>query len=171
MTPRFLHAVAHTLAWEGGFTHNPSDRGGDTRFGISAATFPHENIAQLTIDRAIQLYCVTFWMPLCLDELPPRIAAKVFDTAVNMGPTAATRLLQQAFNILAGAAQQLVEDGVMGAVTRGRANRFQSEDVLLAVYCGLQWERYRQIIETNPSQRTFLGGWARRASYQPEAGV
>ena len=50
--PRIFSAVERVLADEGGYSSNPADPGGETRFGISARSNPGVNIATLTRDEA-----------------------------------------------------------------------------------------------------------------------
>ncbi|MGB6555138.1 MAG: glycosyl hydrolase 108 family protein [Candidatus Binataceae bacterium] len=92
----FLAAVSRVLEDEGGTENAPDDPGGITRFGISAREYPTLDIANLTRADAIAIYYRDYWRPFGLDAAPGPIAAKVFDLAVNIGPSHAIGCLQRA---------------------------------------------------------------------------
>lgn len=69
---------------DGGFTNDPDDPGGATKFGISQRAHPNENIPNLTIERARELYFKGYWLPYC-EGVDWPINIVVFDTAVNGG--------------------------------------------------------------------------------------
>ena len=106
---------------EGGFTKDPRDRGNwdsgriyigtlkGTKYGISAAQYPLENIADLTIDRSKQLYKRDYWDKLNCDQMPTTIAFDMFDMAVNSGVKTAALILQKTVHSF--------EDGVIGEQT------------------------------------------------------
>ena len=48
----FQKALAFTLKWEGGYSNNHNDKGGETRYGISKKAFPDVDIENLTLDQA-----------------------------------------------------------------------------------------------------------------------
>lgn len=88
----FDNAVNRTLGFEGGM--NPSDSNGSaSNFGINAAANPDVNVASLNKDQATQIYKQRYWDPLGLDNVDPRLAHVVFDTAVNAGPGKAQELM------------------------------------------------------------------------------
>lgn len=117
----FDAAFARTVAHEGGHTVDPRDRGNWTggeigkgacrgaNYGISAAAYPHEDIANLTIDRARELYRRDYWGPAGCDAMPPGVKGDLFDAAVNSGVRAAIKMLQ-------GACGE-TQDGVLGPRT------------------------------------------------------
>lgn len=105
----FITLIDRVLGHEGGYVNDPQDPGGETRWGISKRAYPHEDIAHLSRDMAIELYRRDYWLTIRGPELPRAIAFQVLDTAVNHGPETAIRLLQGA----AGAEQ----DGVIGPNT------------------------------------------------------
>ena len=96
---------------EGGYV-NPKpedDPGGETKFGISKRSYPHEDIPGMTLDRAKAIYLADFWNVVGCDLLPDTARFDVFDVAVNSGPHEARLLLQQAAKTPA--------DGVIGPNT------------------------------------------------------
>ena len=105
----FDTALEFTLRWEGGYSEDPADPGGATKYGISARAYPTVNIKALTVAAAGEIYRRDFWSYCHGDQLPPRLALALFDTAINCGPAKAVRLLQQTLRVPA--------DGVIGPQT------------------------------------------------------
>jgi lysozyme family protein len=98
---------------EGGYVNNPADPGGETRYGISKRSYPGEDIANMTLERAKQLYARDFWGPAGCDALPDLLKFEMFDLAVNTStpgkPATAIKILQQAVGSVA--------DGILGPKT------------------------------------------------------
>lgn len=101
------------LRWEGGDSHRLDDPGGLTRFGIAQATHPTLDVESLTREEAVAIYRRDYWDALRLDDLPPAVALYLFDSAVNLGPVRAVRMLQAGVGLTGRAI-----DGVLGPVTR-----------------------------------------------------
>ena len=81
----FEKALAFVLLWEGGYTNDPDDPGGETNFGISKRAYPRENIKTMTRERAAELYKRDYWIPSGAEREPFPMALVLFDTAVNCG--------------------------------------------------------------------------------------
>jgi lysozyme family protein len=180
---RFTKCLARVLEHEGGFNDIPADRGGATNFGISlrflraeAAINPRvrglfpagpidvADIRALTREQAAQIYLWCFWTPMHCDALPAPVDGAVFDQAVNAGPRAAARLLQQAINCaLPVGKPKLLEDGQIGARTLAAA-RVPAPSIIRDWMRQLAADRYQQIVRLDPSQRVFLRGWLARAA-------
>lgn len=98
---------------EGGYVNNPADPGGETKYGISKRSYPSEDIANLTLERAKAIYLRDFWDPAGCDALPDALKFEMFDLAVNTSapghPVTAIKLLQRAVGE--------VDDGVLGPHT------------------------------------------------------
>jgi lysozyme family protein len=105
----FDQAVKIVLVHEGGYSLDPKDPGGETRFGISKRAYPMLDIKNLTMEAAIDIYKSDYWDSLAIDQMPPDIRLMVFDCAVNQGRTRAVRILQGALGVK--------QDGVLGAMT------------------------------------------------------
>ena len=75
----------HLMTLEGGdkLVNNPKDPGGLTKFGISKRAYPNEDIENLTLARARELFLRDYWKPCYCDKLPESIAVVVCDTAFN----------------------------------------------------------------------------------------
>lgn len=131
----FALALAFTISVEKAFQKDPGDPGNwtggkvgvgvlkGTCYGISAASYPDEDIANMTPARAAELYRRDYWAKIAGDNLPPAVALMAFDTAVNHGQGVAAMMLQRAV----GAAS----DGKIGPITLGRVRTQPPKAVLL----------------------------------------
>lgn len=157
----FEKSVAVVLAHEGGYVNNAADPGGETKYGISKRSYPNEDIKNLTITRAKEIYFADFWSPYKYDGIASdAFATKLFDTAVNVGPKRAFRFAQQA---LVKLGKVVTVDGVFGPGTLAAINSVDNS-VLLNVYRGIQAEYYKGLVAADPSKAVFLRGWLIRAA-------
>ena len=105
----FDDAVAHVLRFEGGYSFDKNDPGGETNFGISKRSYPAIEIQSLNLEAARAIYRRDYWNALNIEQLPIAIRLLVFDAAVNQGPSAALRMLQACVDVKV--------DGVIGPKT------------------------------------------------------
>lgn len=159
----FLKAAQRLLTDEGDYVNNPADAGGETRFGLSKREYPSLDIASLTRDEALAIYYRDWWQRFRYAELPGPIGAKLFDLAVNMGPSEATRCLQRA---LRACGKTVGEDGALGKTTFA-ATRVVSQLALAAALRSEAAGYYRTIAahrtEHQSDNEAFLRGWLNRA--------
>jgi lysozyme family protein len=160
----FVAAINRVLADEGGYSANPADPGGPTRFGISARAYPELDIATLTRDDAVAIYFRDYWQRSALDRLLPALGAKTFDLAVNIGARAAVRCLQRA---LRACGHAVAEDGIVGDETAAAANGAEQSALLAAVRSEAAGY-YRTLAALERGRRPggdqeFLAGWLNRA--------
>lgn len=80
----FDKILTFTLGWEGGYSFDKDDPGGETKYGISKRSYPNENIKGLTLDRAKEIYKHDYWNPF-LAISDDKLLMAAFDTAVNIG--------------------------------------------------------------------------------------
>lgn len=155
---KFRLAVGKTLAHEGGYACDPRDPGGETSFGISRRSYPSLDIRNLTRADAEAIYFRDWWSRYGYGAVnDPAVAAKVFDLAVNLGPTPAHRLLQAALcDTLDGPG--VVVDGRLGLATLAAVNGHPRPEYLLAALKLRAVARYLEI-----GKARFLAGWIRRA--------
>lgn len=152
---------AFVVGVEGLLSLDPTDRGNWTggevgkgilrgsMYGISAASFPNEDIAHLTLDRAKTLAKPRYWDSIRCDELPRPIAILLFDAAYNMGSEEAVLLLQRACGASA--------DGKIGDATV-RAAKAANLKAVLPEFCAQRVVAYAKM---QLWQRDGLG-WTRR---------
>ena len=157
----FFPAFANVLIEEGIYSDDSTDRGGETKYGISSRTFPDEDIAGMTGDRTKTIYDGQYWNAIRGDEIKSQdIASKLFSIAVNAGPETAAKIAQRAMTFLG---VDLVVDGVAGPVTISALNQYRDRRALIAAIKMFQMEHYRQIIERDSTQSKYANGWMRRA--------
>lgn len=105
----FEQAFEKLIGHEGGYVNDRRDKGGETKFGISKRSYPGEDIAGMTLERAREIYARDYWGPAGCDGLPDGAKLQVFDMAVNSGVKTAIRTVQRAIGETA--------DGVLGPRT------------------------------------------------------
>ncbi len=168
-TGNFARSFGIVIGMEGGYTALASDPGNwtggrvgvgalkGTKYGISAAAYPHLDIASLTLDDAQGIYRRDYWDAIEADTLPAKIALIVFDAAVNCGPARAAKWLQHAV----GASM----DGIIGPATlRAIGGATANPDETVSICTEIQASRL--VYLTNlPTWKTFGLGWARRVCH------
>jgi lysozyme family protein len=123
-------------------------------------------------------YELVYWHPLMLNRLSDQETAnEIFDTAINQGITKAVLYFQEALNLLNNNQKHysdINEDGHMGEATLKAYAAYRLTDVfpgrssdrnirtLLKVMNGLQFQRYVDICNANPTQEVYLWGWMNR---------
>lgn len=143
----FEKAVLVILENEGGYVNDPNDSGGETKYGISARSFPDLDIKNLTKEQAISIYKKEYWDKIQGDKLPYRIALQVFDMAVNAGVSVAVKMLQE----IAGT----YKDGVVGKKTLDASAKIDQFSYFIA--------RLR-FYEKAKDKGGFRQGWINRAT-------
>jgi lysozyme family protein len=145
----FDTAFQNLIGHEGGYVNHPEDPGGETKYGISKRSYPNEDIKNLTLDRAKEIYRRDFWAASGCDALPECAKFQVFDTAVNSGIDRAIKLVQKTVGVK--------QDGVLGAVT------LQAIQAMNASRFVAHFAAHRLEFMVNlPNWQTFSKGWARR---------
>jgi hypothetical protein len=81
----FDDIVNFTLRWEGGYSNNPNDPGGETNFGISKRYHPDEDIKNMTRERAIEIYHNDYWLKYRCDKDTHPNNMVIFEISVNPG--------------------------------------------------------------------------------------
>lgn len=166
-TPAFNHAIAFVLGKEGGYVNDPTDKGGETKYGISdkrdgiadgmtdvdGDNKPDTRIKDLTLEQASQIYFRDYWYPSYCTDWPDGISLLVFDSAVQHGAKKAISLLQDAVGVTA--------DGIVGPKTTVAVISADPE-WLLTRYLLRRARYYAEIIKGNPSQAKYLNGWFNR---------
>ncbi len=105
----FDEAVDVILTFEGGYSNDPDDKGGETKYGISKKAFPDIDIKNLTRDDAKLIYKNQYWNPIQGDKLPPEVSIMIFDMAVNSGTYKAATIMQDIIKVKV--------DGIIGKNT------------------------------------------------------
>lgn len=145
----FDSAFRRLIGHEGGYSNDPRDPGGETKFGISRRSYPGEDIAGMTLERAKEMYLRDFWGPAGCDAVPHGIKFDLFDMAVNSGVKPAIRTLQRACGEL--------QDGIIGPRTL-QAVQSMPDSRIVARFNGARLEFMAGL----PAWSDFGRGWARR---------
>lgn len=145
----FDSAFHKLLGHEGGYSNDPQDPGGETKFGISKRSYPQLNIKALTVDESKAIYKRDYWGPAGCDSVPDALRMDLFDMAVNSGVKAAVRCLQRAAGETA--------DGVLGPKT------LQAIQTIPPTRLIARFNAERLEFMTNlPTWGSFSKGWCRR---------
>ena len=169
----FLNAL---IAREGGYSNDPTDRGGETKYGITQAVARANgytgSMKDLPVDVAKAIYKKQYWTAPRFDQvntINSKVAEELLDTGVNCGVAFAKPLLQRALNLLNNQGKEgwpdLAVDGIYGPATLSALKTYlakrgkDGETALLRVLNILQGNRYIEIAERNPSQEKYFFGW------------
>lgn len=171
-------AVAYVLNNEGGLNENKAT-GEISKFGISlkwlqAAVDPSataDTIRGLTASAATDLYKAHWWERYNLRLISSnRLATKLFDSMVNMGPQTAVMLYQAVLNEVE-AFERVRVDGWIGsevaAVTNEELSALNGEDALMLSFCAECATHYEKVAAEHPAHKPDLPGWLRRAEKVP----
>lgn len=160
----FDKAFDRVFTNEGGFQKDPEDRGNwtggkfgegelrGTKYGISAMTYPHLDIENLTRERAKRIYRKDWWDKLGMDRFRSAMQYQMFDAAINHGMYNSTKILQYAVGAKA--------DGIIGPRTRASVAATELNDLLMCFLAE------RLVFMTNVRTWSRYGkGWARRIAH------
>jgi len=152
----FDAAFERLIGHEGGYVNHPNDPGGETKYGISRRSYPGEDIAGMTLERAKTIYRRDFWGPAGCDMTPDSVKFDLFDTAVNTSApgrcTTAIKMLQRAAGMVGADI-----DGVLGPRTLMAVQNMDPER-LLARFNGHRLDHLNDL----PTWPTFGRGWTQR---------
>jgi len=163
MFGHFNSAFKKTIGHEGGYVNDETDRGGETKYGVTKRDYPQLDIKNLTLKQAKEIYKANYYHK-SFDKLSEAIAIELFDTSVNMGALTARKMLQQALNLMNRNQlnyDDLIVDGLIGDKTLQAYKKVNSR-ILLKVLNGLQFARYVYIAENDTTQERFFNGWITR---------
>ena len=160
----FKTAFARTALLEtggdsnGGYTNDPEDPGGETKWGISKRSYPNEDIKNMTRERAAVIFKRDFWDAVGGDSLPDGVAYQAADAAYNCGPDNAIRFLQRAVRVL--------DDGHWGKLSRAALATFTESDIIKRFLAA----RIRHHVRSSKWDR-FGRGWMNRIAINLEYGA
>ncbi len=147
---------------EGGYVHDPADRGGPTKYGITQRTLrawrgqpvTAADVRQLTKDEARAIYRQRYVDLPGFATLPDPLRAQVIDNAVLSGPRQAVKDVQRAIG-------GVTVDGRLGPQTRA-ALRQQGVTAVHARLMQVRVVRIGRLVQRDPTQARFLTGWLTR---------
>lgn len=136
-----------------GYTNDPDDHGGETKYGVAKTANPDLDITNLNWDGAKRVYYKRYWLQGDCQLMPSRLAVLHFDGCVNHGTGREAKFLQSALGTSA--------DGDIGPATLSLV-KAADEIALCNKLCNQREAFYRNIVANNPSQAKYLNGWLRR---------
>lgn len=185
----FNEAYDKTMGYEGGYSNDPTDSGGETYKGISrkynpnwvgwsvidsmkGSGFPKNLDSNSDLLEAVQsFYKSEYWDSFWGDKNPSQhISNKLFDIAVNMGKGRASMFLQKALNVLnrngaPGWYADLKEDGSFGSGTQSALTFYLSkdkDDYILKLLNIFQGYHYVEYMLKDKTQEKYARGWLER---------
>jgi hypothetical protein len=131
----FNQAVAFSLKWEGDYSFDKDDPGGETKYGISKRAYPDVDIKSLTKLEAERLYKKDYWDKAGCDSMEPKLAIAVFDSAVNCG---------------------------VGRVRSWLSERESPQDIRWFIQRRIQY--YLDLVKKKPALNKYSKGWLNRTN-------
>ncbi|MGI8525268.1 MAG: glycoside hydrolase family 108 protein [Pseudolabrys sp.] len=160
MKENYQESLSYLLVSEGGYSNNPADPGGPTKFGITIADYRKfvkpdagaDDIRAMKMDAAKAIYRARYWDAMRCDALPAGVDYAVFDYGVNSGVSRAGKVLRRCLKLDDTGAQ--VNDPVIAAAARANAA------MLVMAICD---ERLR-FLQRLSTWSVFGKGWGRRVA-------
>jgi len=183
----FRSAYIDLIVYEGGYSNDKDDKGGETYKGISRVynpdwggwfiidelkkmsasgyQFSHLLENNQELQRLVQnFYKKEYWDKFRGDDLPPIISEELFEQSVNLGNwKTAGKQLQKALNLLNRNGKlfdDLKVDGIIGTKTLQAVNKVNDRR-LLKVLNGLQFMHYYNIDIKHHEYEKFVGWFDR----------
>ena len=183
----FHSAFDRTIGFEGKYSVDPQDRGGETYKGISRKANPAwegwinvdgcknmpdfpgtlENFSEL--QKQVEYFYQQLWFRTgCHLITDQELAEALFDTAVNMGERRAVMFLQNGLNVLnrnESLWKDIATDGRFGEETKAALSIITTEEPILAkIVMILRGAAYLDILRNHPDQEKFARGWLARVT-------
>jgi len=155
LTPDVEAGVIRTSAQRRacGYVNDPTDLGGETKFGVAKNANMDLNITTLTWEQAKAVYFKRYWLAGYCDKLSPRLSVLHFDGCTNHGVGRASKFLQRAADV--------DDDGRIGPATIAAVEAMDEIELCESI-CDQRAKFYNDIVASNPPQKRFLNGWMRR---------
>lgn len=170
--------IAQVIEREGGYSNDPTDRGGETMFGITKQVAADngytDSMKNLPYALAFSIYQKRYWDTLKLNDISvidQELATQLFDFGVNSGISSAAKTLQQVLNVLNKQQQlypDLIADGILGSKTVRTLKVFKEYrknaglDVLSEAVRGKRISFCIDIALRDQTQERYQYGWLTR---------
>jgi lysozyme family protein len=123
------------LLEEGGFSNDPKDPGGATKYGITLQALSKSrgvkctvsDVEKMNVFEAQKIMRKDFWDANHCENFSHGIALCLFDVTINSGPSRAAKILQKVVGVDV--------DGVIGMKTIAAAKALNAKDVILRMCC------------------------------------
>ena len=141
------------------------DQGGLTKYGISQRAYPDLDIANLSREKAAELYRRDYWDRAKCGKFPPVIAMILMDAAVNAGVRQGWILLQRAINA-ALVDHSIGVDGMAGPETISAVlalDKCGRLEILATAFIEARGAHYKGLAKDQPKMHgSSLKGWLNR---------
>jgi lysozyme family protein len=137
--------------WTGGSVGSGVRKG--TKYGISAASYPNLDIANLSLDQAQQIYFTDFWTPINGDDFVQNFSLVLFDSAVNQGLPTAIKFAQKLVSVQ--------QDGSFGPITISAIQNYIANNTVITAVSNFQSIRLLSYMDDSGWRLNGLG-WANR---------
>lgn len=160
---------------EGRYTFNVNDAGGETMWGITAATARRNGylgaMSMMPRETAATIYRNEYLVTPGFDQVyavSPAIAGEMFDTGVNMGVNLPGPWLQRVLNALNREGKDYADISVDGRIGSGTITALRAclshrgadgETAIVRALNCQQGVRYLDITEARPQNEDFYFGW------------
>ena len=145
--------TTYTIPEEGCYNNAPTDRGKETKYGITKRWYKNEDIPNLSRERANAILYRDYWNYNGINKLPSGVAGAVFDNAVNQGQPTAVKNTHRALGIVPG---DIIGNQTLNAINNANQQEFLQnfQDEANQINQGN--------IRNTPQQATFENGWNNR---------
>jgi len=169
----FERAMDFTALWEGHYSNDPNDPGGETIYGITKVYHPEafKRIMALPADEqkpaAREFFHNNYWITARCDEIPWPFSLAVFDAYVNMRKFEVRNLgLGSEAIVCLQRALKINDDGVFGRQTKRELYAIIPE-FKPRVFRRMVTERqilYHLKVVAKPIKMRYLAGWFNRCN-------
>ena len=179
ISPAIEKIINQLIGIEGGYSDNPADSGGKTKWGLTEAVARAHGykgaMKDLPRETAELVYLQEYFVRPHFDKILLRsheLAAELFEIEVNLPPGQAATFLQRSLNALNDPDgdgkvnyPQLEPDGDLGQQSFAALDAFlflrkaAGERCLLALINSQQAVYYLERTEARPKNKAFLFGW------------
>jgi len=156
----FDDAINFVLKWEGGYSFDKDDPGGETKYGISKRAFPNIDIKNLTIEQAKEIYYNNYWKKTKCNLISHKLRLIYFDSCINLGYKRAVKILQQTINSFK--IDNLVVDGLLGNKTLAAMDNCNNQELPYR-YVLFRIKFYMIIIISKKKSIKYIKGWLKRS--------
>jgi len=163
MNSNFNSSLQLILQFEGGYSNDPADHGGETNKGITQLEYdnyrtslmmPTQSVKYILDAEIRDIYYNNYWIKASCDKLPAGIDTLHFDTAINTGVTQAAKFLQRTVGV--------IDDGIIGSKTLAAISTVDSRTIMKK-YSQNRMNFYIDLVIKDVTQLKFLKGWINRA--------
>jgi lysozyme family protein len=170
----FDQCFEHLIGIEGSYVNDPRDSGGETNWGVNVAVARKcgyvGEMRDMTIQVAKAIYKAEYWNKAGCDAVSqtmPKLAAEIFDSAVNCGVGATVKWLQTCINVFNNRQsfyKDISVDGAFGSGTYDalrelRSRRPDAETLMLTAMNCLQGAHYINLCVAREKDEAFVYGW------------